>query len=279
MTCKICNSNNIYTYSHGKSELTSCRSCKISYNSIFPTKEELEETYKKNYKLSVDDLHNAERRRLFRYPENISLISDLMNYSKPPSSILDIGCDRGFFLDEARRYGYKVYGVELSQEARSYTQKINIDVKDDIEDYDRKFDVITMWHVLEHLENPKEFLEKVKSKLNRPGYLLIRVPDFGSYWSQFIKDKWDWFTPNVHLFHYNIESLGHLINSLGFSIEKIIQRKPNNILTKKSFKLSNDIFDLIFDNRLILKKKLARKVQDIIHSEIYVIAKLNYIKE
>lgn len=279
MTCKICSSQNTFTYLHGKYELISCRDCKINYNSKFPTNDDIEELYKSKYKLSVDDLHNSERRRLFRYPENISLISDILNFTKPPSSILDIGCDRGFFLDEARRYGFKTYGVELSQEARNYTHKINLEVNDNIDDYDRKFDVITMWHILEHIENPKEFLEQVKSKLNRPGYLFIRVPDFGSYWSQFLKDKWDWFVPNVHLFHYNIESLGKLVNSLGFSIEKIIQRKPNNILTKKSFRLSNEIFDLIFDNRLLLKEKLARKVQDIIHSEIYVIAKLNYIKE
>lgn len=279
MSCRICNSDNIDNHLYGKYEVTSCRNCKITYNSKFPTKDELDEQYSKYYTLSVDDTHNAERRRLFSYPENLSLIKDIMQYAKPPSSIVDIGCDRGFFLDEARRYGYEVYGVELSNDSKIYNKKIHIEVKDRLEDYNHKFNIVTMWHTLEHIENPADYLKLIKSKLSNPGYLFIRVPDFGSYWSNFLKDKWDWFVPNVHLFHYNIDSLEFLLKQSGFAIERIIQRKPNNTLTKQSFKLSNNIFDLIYDNRLLPKKKLARKVQDIIHSEIYVIAKLEYVKQ
>lgn len=279
MTCKICNSTLLEKYSHGKFELVRCRDCNINYNAHFPEIEDITEHYEKKYKISLDDTYNDERRRYFRFPENIGLINDILQYTKAPSSILDIGCDKGYFIDEARRYGFNVFGTELSKSANLYTKKIKLDVRQNLSDFEQSFDVITLWHVLEHIPEPVAFLEEIKSKMNRPGYLFIRVPAFDSYWSQLLKDKWDWFQPENHLFHYSMKSLSILLNKVGFDIEKISHNKPNNIMTKKSFKLSNEVFEHYFDNRLFTKKKIARKIQDIIHTELYVIAKLKYIKE
>lgn len=279
MICRICKSELTEKYTHGKTELIRCKNCKVSFNSYFPELIEITNHYETKYKISIDDTFNDERRRYFRYPENIGLINDILNYTKPPSSIIDIGCDKGYFIDEARRYGFNVFGTELSKSANLYTKKINLDIRADITDFEQKFDVVTLWHVLEHIPDPVEFLSKIKSKMNRPGYLLIRVPAFDSYWSQLIKDKWDWFQPENHLFHYSLDSLTSLLIQVGFDIEKISHNKPNNTMTKKSFKLSNEVFAHYFDNHLLLKKKFARKIQDIIHTEIYVIAKLKFIKE
>ena len=280
MKCRICNSENTYNHLHGKYELTTCRECKISYNSKFPLDSDIEEFYKSQYNLNdINDLYDNERRRYFRFPENISLISDILRYAKPPSSILDIGCNYGYFIDEARRYGYNVFGVELSEDARKFNKAIHLDVRANIAEFDRKFNVATMWHSLEHIYNPVEYLTEVRNHLHNPSYLFVRVPDFGSYWSNFLKDKWDWFLPNYHLFHYNIESIEFLLKKVGFVIERIVQRKPNNGLTKRAFSLSNDAFELTFDNRLLPRKKYGRKILDIVHSEIYVIAKLEYVKK
>lgn len=279
MTCKICNSSLISEFNHGKTKLFRCKDCKAVFNFEFPKDDVINEYYQNDYKISLNDTYNDERRRYFRYPENISLINDMLNYSKPPSSILDIGCDKGYFIDEARRYGYHVFGIELSKSANLYTKKLRLDVRKDISDFEQKFDIVTLWHVLEHIPNPVEFLTKIKNQLNRPGYLYIRVPAFDSYWSQLLKDKWDWFQPENHLFHYGLDSISNLLKGIGFDIERIVHNKPNTVLTKSAFKLSNNIFHHYFDNRLVTRKKIARKIQDIIHTEIYVIAKLPYQKE
>lgn len=279
MTCKICDSSFLEDFKHGKVHLYSCKNCKVVFNYEFPEQNEIDAYYQNEYKISLNDTYNDERRRYFRFSENISLIKDMMQYSKPPSSLLDIGCDKGYYIDEARRYGYNVFGTELSKSANLYTKKLKLDVRQDISDFDQKFDNITLWHVLEHIPDPVTFLTNIKSQLNRPGYLYIRVPAFDSYWSQILKDKWDWLQPENHLFHYSLESLEYLLKSIGFDIEKISHNKPNNVLTKRAFKLSNEVFYQYFDNRLLTKKKIARKIQDLIHTEIYVIAKLPYKKE
>ncbi len=279
MSCKICNSKLTENYLHGKYELTRCKNCGVNFNTYFPKNEEITEHYENKYKISIDDIYNDERRRYFRYPENIGLINDIVQFAKAPSSILDIGCDKGYFIDEARRYGFNVFGTELSKTANLYTKKIKLDVREKISDFEQKFDIVTLWHVLEHIPEPVDFLNEIKLKMNRPGYLFIRVPAFDSYWSQLLKDKWDWFQPENHLFHYSMKSLSWLLTEIGFDIEKISYNKPNNIMTKKSYKLSNEVFEHYFDNKLIFKKKFARKVQDLIHTELYVIAKLKYIKE
>jgi hypothetical protein len=111
--CRICGSLNTGIIMCGSTPLVRCRDCDAVFLETMKSSEELAEFYAHDYTLNeTHDLSVYERRRMFRLPEQVKLLADLRRLKPPPASLLDIGCDKGFFLDEARRHGYTVAGVE-----------------------------------------------------------------------------------------------------------------------------------------------------------------------
>lgn len=258
-----------------QSKLFFCDNCKIYYNAEKVNKESILNFYKSDYSLAKDDeLLSTERRRFYRISEQIKLISILQKYVKPDTNIVDIGCDKGYFIDEARRYGFHVTGIELSELAKSYTNAISIDVKESLKELDLKYDAATMWHSLEHFENPKEFLNELKSYLNPESYLFIRVPDFGSTFSRLLKSKWKWYQPHNHLFHFTKSSIKNLLEISGFKIVKIFSKRPSNIYTFLSYRLFHSVFRKYFGNKPRFISRLKSLYESITCKELFVIARL-----
>jgi 2-polyprenyl-3-methyl-5-hydroxy-6-metoxy-1,4-benzoquinol methylase len=145
---------------------------------------------------------------------------------KKRGRILDIGCGFGNFLFQMSKEGWEVYGNDISQvacdSARTKFGLKNI--------YDGEllalnfpenfFDVITLWHVLEHLETPRETLQKIHRILKDDGLLIIESPDFSSPQSIFFKDKWQALELPRHLYHFSPKTLRKLLKSAKFEIVK-----------------------------------------------------------
>lgn len=271
--CRICNGDVLNEFFVGDFQLIKCRNCGIFYNKEMPSEEFLENYYRSEYKIQTFDNQGIEARRIFRYPEQIELISEILKYKSEGSKLLDIGCDRGFFLDEARRYGFKTYGIEPMSEARDYCKSIGLDVTEKLEVIESQFDIITMWHSLEHHINPVQTLKELTKYLNKDGILVIRVPAFDCFWRKIFRKKWIWFQPENHYFHYTKESLNYLLRSSGFSVVKLAERKPNNRLTKAFNKLSMRTFQRFFNRKSSLKGKLSRYYQDLTGVELFAFAK------
>src|SRR3989339_1181847 len=110
-------------------------------------------------------------------------------------TVLDFGCGAGGFLKLIFPVTKKVYGVELDDITRFYNKKIKVEKQ--IEDFDIKFDIITLFHVLEHIKDPIELLKKLKKYLNFGGKIIIEVPNdddalISYYKSQAFKDFTYW---------------------------------------------------------------------------------------
>ncbi|MFH1052542.1 MAG: class I SAM-dependent methyltransferase [bacterium] len=271
--CRICENRDTKEFLIGNTPLIECRNCGAVFNKNMPSQEFLENYYKKEYKISEEDFNGLEKRRIFRFPEQIELISKIIHYQKPPAKILDIGSDRGFFLDEARRFGYLVKGLEPLEQAAEYCKSIGIDVYNNLNQINETFDIITLWHSLEHHLVPKQSLEQIRNFLTDSGYLFIRVPAFDSLARKLFGNKWIWFQPENHYYHYSINSLSFVIESSGFSLVHIEHRKPNNRLTKLFNKLSNRTFQKYFKQKISFKKKISRFYQDTAGVEIFAVAK------
>jgi 2-polyprenyl-3-methyl-5-hydroxy-6-metoxy-1,4-benzoquinol methylase len=272
--CPICGSQKLKEFSIGKIFMYECMDCGIVFNKDIPDGTAIKEYYQKDYNLTEDIEKGIEKRRFFRYPEQLELLSIISKYKGAPAKILDIGCDRGFFLDEVRRYGYDIYGVEPLNKARQYLGKIGITAIDNIDKINAKFDIITMWHSLEHYQNPKHGISEIRQYLNDDGYLFIRVPAFDCLWRKVFKSKWIWFQPENHYFHYSLKSLKYLLNNSGFKTIEIYHRKPNNSLTKRSYKLSEKAFGKYFRESRSLRKKISRIYQDMTGVEIFAVSKM-----
>lgn len=137
-------------------------------------------------------------------------------------AMLDIGAATGFFLEIARRRGWKPYGVELSDYAASIARSKGLDVMTGVlEDYPvhaNFFDVITAWDVLEHLPSPKNTVQKIHQVLRPGGLLAINTPDAGSALARFLGVRWHLVIPPEHLNLFHRKSLRYLLEENGFEI-------------------------------------------------------------
>ena len=188
-----------------------------------------------NYYQSEDYIsHTDSKRNLFEKAyhviRRIALKSklNLINSLTPSSKyLLDIGCGTGDFLKVAKANNWNVSGLEPNDLARSIANKktngvvLNID---EISKLDKeRFDVITLWHVLEHLPNLEDQLVTFKKLLKPNGTLIIAVPNYKSFDAKFYKSYWAAYDVPRHLWHFNKESISKLFYKVDL---KVVTIKP-----------------------------------------------------
>lgn len=140
--------------------------------------------------------------------------------------MLDIGSGTGDFLFTCKKDNWNVFGVEPSKEAREISSHKNIEVVSNLSFLEEdRFDVITLWHVLEHVENLFEYIETLKKKLKPDGVLIIAVPNFNSYDAKFYKEYWAAFDVPRHLWHFSQESIKKLFGNVSMKVEKVLPMK------------------------------------------------------
>ena len=140
--------------------------------------------------------------------------------------ILDVGCATGFFLDQAHKAGWEVYGVELSAWAVDYAKNklqlpnITQGALKDANYPANFFDVVVLKDVIEHLTDPKETLEQIRHVLKPAGIMCCNTPDIDSLASKILGAKW-WGIKQSHLFYFNKNTLNALFEATGFVPLKI----------------------------------------------------------
>ncbi|MRM83429.1 class I SAM-dependent methyltransferase [Riemerella anatipestifer] len=148
------------------------------------------------------------------------------NLSSPNSKdckILDYGCGAGEFIKSLENK-YITYGYEPNEKARNFAKKKSsktkfIDSLNEIED--NTLDIISLWHVFEHIENQKEILDLFKQKLKPNGTLIIAVPNYKSYDAERYQDFWAAYDVPRHLFHFSREGMKTLMQQEQLKIKKI----------------------------------------------------------
>ncbi len=144
-----------------------------------------------------------------------------------PGRILDIGCGRGLMLKELKEHGWECFGTEYSAKAAAATSEflgIPIQVTTDIRTCtypDHSFDVVTLWHVFEHIPNPIEILSEIRRILKPGGLVIIEVPNLSSWQFKIIGQTWIHLDAPRHFFHYSRKSLKSLIETHGFQVDSI----------------------------------------------------------
>ena len=135
--------------------------------------------------------------------------------------LLDFGCGKGKFLWLATKLGWQVKGVEIGESRAKYAKEIyKLDINTEV--YSKgpiephRFDIITMFHVCEHLDKPKVMVsELVRSNLKNDALILIEVPNFFSIQSRISGKKWLHLDVPRHVSHFTQNSVEELIESIG----------------------------------------------------------------
>lgn len=141
--------------------------------------------------------------------------------------LLDIGCGRGNFIYLMKKKKWLVFGTEMSAASGAVAKEkvgndsvfINKDLSD-LEHIGTNFNIITLWHVLEHLPKPKKLINIIEKRLINKGYLVIEVPNFNSIQHFIDKNNWIHLECPRHVTHFSIKGLENFLDSKKFKIIK-----------------------------------------------------------
>ena len=151
---------------------------------------------------------------------------------------MDVGTGTGFFLNHMKEHGWDVTGIEPSGEARKFCKdQFGLETKDEKTLFtlaEDSFDVITMWHVLEHVEDMDDYMIKIRSILKRDGILLIALPNLNSLDAAIYKEKWAAYDVPRHLWHFS-----------PFSFQKFAAKNQFQLLKMKSMPLDAGYVSLL----------------------------------
>ncbi len=155
---------------------------------------------------------------------------------KSGGTLLDIGCGLGFFLKSAAGQNYDVYGIDISSNVLSFAQK-EFNVRcgkkstNELLAEHQTFDIVTLWHVLEHLLDPVAELKKIRLLLNEGGVCIIEVPNLHSIEFMLSRNKWKGGNhPLYHRTFFTAKTLDETVRRSGFKTGKrllLSYRVPN----------------------------------------------------
>ena len=197
-----------------------------------PSEDESPKYYKSQDYISHTDTQRNLFEKLYHFIRRISLKKKLklINlFFSEEKMLLDIGCGTGEFLKIAQQNNWTVFGIEPNEKARSIANKKTNNSVSDIEELSnfkpQSFDVITLWHVLEHLPRLEEHISLLKSLLKSNGTLIIAVPNYKSYDAKYYKEFWAAYDVPRHFWHFSQTSISKLFEKKNMYVENRLPMK------------------------------------------------------
>ncbi|MDP9230447.1 MAG: class I SAM-dependent methyltransferase, partial [Bacteroidota bacterium] len=136
--------------------------------------------------------------------------------------VLDVGCGTGAFVNEMKEHGWQVTGLEPDTDARKIAMEFyKLQLDDAILFYklpSQSFDVITLWHVLEHVHELHTYVEQLKNLLKEKGRLFIAIPNYTSKDAAIYQEYWAAYDVPRHLYHFSPQAMKKLVENHGLKI-------------------------------------------------------------
>ena len=227
------------------------------------------QSHNKSKNALLDKLYNSVKKRSFKRK------ASLFHKEKDTQTILDVGAGTGDFLLYCKNLGYNISGTEPTLKARKKAQEKGLELLQDINSFaGKKFDIITLWHVLEHVPNLYEIIDQLKSMLNVDGQLFVAVPNFKSYDAAYYKEFWAAYDVPRHLWHFDKKSMRDLFLTHRVFLKKIIPMNWDSFFVSiLSEKILRNTFPFFRGLSIGLISNLRAKYSGEYSSLIYVLKK------
>ena len=193
-----------------------------------PSLDKLPSYYESADYISHTDGKRSLFERAYQFIKSIALKNKvkLVNAQAAKGTLLDIGAGTGDFLVVAQKDGWNTTGIEPSTKAKNSALAKGVTFAESLADLqDHSFDVITMWHVLEHVPNLDEYLAELKRIVKQNGTIIIAVPNFKAFDAEYYGKHWAAYDTPRHLWHFSKNSIQKLFAEKQLQLVEVLSMK------------------------------------------------------
>jgi len=241
-----------------------------------PALEDLARYYESDDYISHTDGKRSLFEKLYHVVKEKALRDKVMlieNFHAAKGNLLDIGAGTGDFLVEVKYHGWSVIGIEPSAKAKALAQSKQIRFAESLAEIeDHTMDVITMWHVLEHVPDIENHIAELKRVLKPDGVIVIAVPNYNSHDAKHYGIYWAAYDVPRHLWHFSRTAIKKLFAVQELELIKILPMKFDSFyvsLLSEKYKTGKMNFFKGFINGLRSNMKAKKNLE--YSSHIYVL--------
>jgi 2-polyprenyl-3-methyl-5-hydroxy-6-metoxy-1,4-benzoquinol methylase len=289
-SCPLCGHQNLkpvltcvdHTVSHETFTLTKCSNCNFLMTNPRPDDGVIGAYYKSEDYIShtnkaaslIDSIYLRARRYTLRWKLQI-----LNNTNPKEKTLLDYGCGTGAFIHFLQQNNWNVNGIEPSDDARLIASNLTgREISSSIPQLTAStFNVITLWHVLEHVPNLDETIQQLRAKLDDNGTMFIAVPNHSSWEAKKYQSHWAGYDVPRHLWHFSQTTMNSLMTKNNLKIVNTIPMKLDafyiSLLSEKYKRQSSSLLGMIKAFLSGLRSNQDAKTNNEYSSLIYVIKK------
>ena len=214
-----------YLVSSESFDIMECNDCSLRFTSPIPDRSQIGDYYESDKYIShakrvtsiFDFVYKIVRKFTLRTKRKI--VRRIAQ--KKSGTLLDIGCGTGNFLGIMKQSGWNIKGVEVNKETRKLaelnTDSVILDPTEFLKS-EQKYDVITLWHSLEHLHELEQYLNKISLSLNANGVVIIALPNYRSFDAEYYQHDWAAYDIPRHLYHFSFEAMIILMKKFKFEL-------------------------------------------------------------
>ena len=193
-----------------------------------PSLEKLPSYYESIDYISHTDGNESLFEKTYQFVKGIALKNKLklINSQSQKGKILDIGAGVGNFLAVAKKDGWEVFGTEPSEKAKTIAKTKGVPFVENLSELENhSFDIITMWHVLEHVPDLENQIKELKRLLKTDGTLIVAVPNFKSFDAKYYNEFWAAYDVPIHFWHFSKTAIKKLFAKEDLELVKILPMK------------------------------------------------------
>ncbi|RAK63267.1 methyltransferase [Hymenobacter edaphi] len=237
--CPICGNSEFrpkmvvedYSVSHESFAITQCTACSLLLTNPRPDEASLGRYYESPAYISHTDTHQGLINQVYKVARKFTVrqkVALLAREAPRRGRVLDYGCGTGYFLHAAKEAGWQIAGFEPNDSARRLAEQNTAQpiAHGELSQFaPASFDVITLWHVLEHILDLNATLEQLVTLLKPDGILVIAVPNAESPDAQYYREQWAAYDVPRHLYHFTAKTVGRLLGKHHLQLRRTLPMK------------------------------------------------------
>ncbi len=274
-----------YTVSRETFHIVQCEACGFRFTNPRPDENEIGKYYESEEYISHSGTNRGVVNKIYSIVRNYTIKQKVKLINKQlrtPNSelrtILDLGCGTGEFLNACKQNDWNVTGIEPSEVARKHAKEsfgINPILPEELFGVkEKQFNVITMWHVLEHIHQLHKTIEQINKILADDGAFIVAVPNCNSFDAKKYGEHWAGYDVPRHIHHFTKKDIKKLFSRFGFKLEEVLPMKFDSyyvsLLSEKYKTGKSNLVAGFFSG---LKSNLSAGGDNGYSSQIYILRK------